>query len=110
MVKPSSKVACQLIHDFRHDAFFPRESIEFALNYKPENNDKFLVTYPKCGTTWTQQIICLILNNGLLQNDDKNFINNSFIEYSGIGCLKINTSLNTKFIKTHLPFELMPYN
>ncbi len=110
MAKILCPINCQFINNFRYPTSFPCENIEFALNYKPSSDDKFLVTYPKCGTTWTQQIICLILNNGLLQNDDKHFINNSFIEYSGIGCLKINTSLNTKVIKTHLPFELMPYN
>jgi hypothetical protein len=108
MVKASGKVVCQLIHHYRHDAFFPRESVDFALNYKPENTDKFLVTYPKCGTTWTQQIICLIINNGLLQKNDREFISNSFIEYKGKKSLDI--TIKPRVIKTHLPFNLMPYN
>ena len=29
------------------------------------DNDLFIVTYPKCGTTWTQHIIFLILNDGV---------------------------------------------
>ncbi len=59
MAKNSGRIACQMIDNFPHDPLFKREDIEFALNYKPENSDKFLVTYPKCGTTWTQQIMCL---------------------------------------------------
>jgi hypothetical protein len=108
MTKPSGKVLYQLIDGYRDEALFPRENIEFALNYRPQNTDKFLVTYPKSGTTWTQQIICLIINNGLSQKDDKQFIMNSFIESKGKKFLDI--SMKPRVIKTHLPFNLMPYN
>jgi hypothetical protein len=100
----------QVVNNFRFPATFPTENIKFALNYRAQNTDKFLVTYPKCGVTWTQQIICLILNKGTPHKSDKEFIYNSFIEYSGMDCLKIKTPLNYKLIKTHLPFDLMPYN
>ena len=31
---------------------------------KVKSDDIWIVTYPKCGTTWTQQIVRLIINRG----------------------------------------------
>ena len=43
-----------------HDGYlvaggFPVEGFSSGLSYKAQDNDLFIVTYPKCGTTWTQQ-------------------------------------------------------
>ncbi len=65
MNKTDGPILSQLINNFQFPISFPLENIEFALNYKPENFDKFLVTYRKCGATWIQQIICLIINDGM---------------------------------------------
>ena len=82
---------------------YSRENIEFAIDYKPSDSDIFVITYPKSGTTWTQQIIYLILNDGK-PFDDNNFINNSCLEYKGSQCKRY------PLIKSHLPFNLLPYN
>jgi hypothetical protein len=108
MNKTDGPILSQLINNFQFPISFPLENIEFALNYKPENFDKFLVTYPKCGTTWTQQIVFLIQNNGIIQKSDKQYITNFLFERRGKESL--NTSLKPKVITTHLPFELIPYN
>jgi hypothetical protein len=109
MNKIEGPAAIQLINNFRFPIIFSRESIEFALNYKPENDDKFIVSYPKCGSTWTQQIICLIINNGIIQRQsDRENISNSILEQRGKESL--NISLKPRVIKTHFPFGLMPYN
>ena len=52
------------------------------MNYSAQNIDKFLVTYPKSGTTWTQHILRLILNNGTIHESEKDFMWNSFIEWN----------------------------
>jgi hypothetical protein len=31
---------------------------------KYKDSDVLIVTYPKCGTTWTEQVVLLLLNNG----------------------------------------------
>ena len=43
---------------------FPVEGFLSGLQYKAGPDDLFLVTYPKCGTTWMQHTVYLILNNG----------------------------------------------
>jgi hypothetical protein len=94
----------QTINNFRFPPKIEKKNIEFVLNYSPQNSDKFLVTYPTCGTTWVQQIICLIKNNGILQKNNEHFMFKSFIDLRG------KEFVNYRVIKTHLPFELMLYN
>ena len=39
-------------------------------NLSVRKDDVFVATYPKCGTTWMQQIVKLIWNNGVEDNRD----------------------------------------
>lgn len=92
------------INDYKYPMGCTEETVNFAQNYKPLNSDKLVVTYPKCGTTWTQQIIYLILNDGIPVKNDKQFIFDTFLEFTG------EKSITKPIVKTHLPFHLMPYN
>jgi hypothetical protein len=98
----------QLVNNFPFPKIFTPENIEFILNYKPEKDEKFIAVYPKCGSTWTQHIICLILNNGIIQKSDSELIENSYFDKYAKESLKI--SMKPRVLKTHLPFDLMPYN
>jgi hypothetical protein len=51
----------QTVRNFKFAADFSRDNIEFAINYKPLDTDKFVVTYPKSGTTWAQKITVYVL-------------------------------------------------
>ncbi len=63
-----------------------------------------MVTYPKCRTTWVQQIMCLIKNNGIPHKSGEQFIFKSFIDF------REKDFLNYRIIKSHLVLELIPYN
>ena len=81
-----------------------------ALNYKAQPDDIFLVVYPKSGTTWMQVILYSLLNNG--QAFDENmadyFAKSPYIDPIGEKGIK---SMHRPFVmKTHLPFDRVPYN
>ena len=52
-------------HDgFRMPKGFPVAGFVSGLTYQPRAADILISTYPKCGTTWMQHIVWLILNHG----------------------------------------------
>ncbi|KAF2368086.1 Sulfotransferase domain [Trinorchestia longiramus] len=68
----------------------PQAYTRFAeryLNFQFRSSDILLVTYPKCGTTWTQEIIWTMLHNPDLDNPDAvqhvNF-RSPFIEFDAL--------------------------
>ncbi|KAL7435026.1 hypothetical protein ACHAXH_005921 [Discostella pseudostelligera] len=101
-----------------HDGYlvaggFPVDGFRSALKYQAQDNDLFIVTYPKCGTTWTQHIVYLILNDGVPLPPDQRLdvvfphleeVGKEFIETKG-------TILGGyRLIKTHLPYSLVSKN
>ena len=66
--------------------------------------DVIICTYPKCGTTWMQQIVKLIANNGVetLVNVD---VCVPWMELMSL--TEIESMSSPRFFKTHLPYQLM---
>ena len=57
------------------------EGVNRGLSFKPRSNDVFVVTPPKCGTTWMQQILHQLRSGGDMSfNDISEEI--PFIEYA----------------------------
>ncbi|XP_064468785.1 sulfotransferase 1E1-like [Ornithodoros turicata] len=89
--------------------FFTVESVRQALRYKPRPDDVFIVSYPKCGTTWTQHIVYHIFSNGTLPEDPEEFASKTpFLELMGEEAVEHLS--RPAAIKTHLPFHKHQYS
>mmetsp|Transcript_634 Transcript_634/g.1503 ORF Transcript_634/g.1503 Transcript_634/m.1503 type:complete len:310 (+) Transcript_634:65-994(+) len=94
-------------------AGFPVDGFISGLSYEASKNDLFVATYPKNGTTWTQHIVYLILNDGkpisAEQRLDQEFphleeVGREFVEK------RAAVSAGFRLIKTHLPYDMTPQN
>ncbi|XP_075539052.1 sulfotransferase ssu-1-like [Dermacentor variabilis] len=88
---------------------FDPDRVREALSFEPVPGDIFLVTYPKCGTHWIQQISQLILNRGVSASNYLEFqMKTPFLEFTG------NSGLDAmpppRLLKTHLAFDRQPYH
>ncbi|KAF2898588.1 hypothetical protein ILUMI_07589 [Ignelater luminosus] len=111
----------------------PVQYLNFAQqikNFEVLDDDIWIATYPKTGTTWSQEMIWMIANNLDFEGAKELLVSRfPFLELSGLfdeeraytvmefgkGLYNLNSvefSANLKsrprFIKTHLPFSLLP--
>ena len=81
---------------------------EFTL----QNNDVFVVTFPRSGTTWTEQIVHLLMHNG--EQGEKLLTEAApwleTLPHRPNGMAKILQAMQGRRLFTsHLPYPLMPY-
>ncbi|XP_062859327.1 sulfotransferase 1C1-like [Trichomycterus rosablanca] len=83
--------------------------------FQPDPSDLLIATYPKAGTTWTQEIVDLLLHDGDAEVCKRapTAVRIPFLEIqspppipSGLDLLK--TMKPPRVIKTHLPIQLVP--
>ncbi|KAH6929349.1 hypothetical protein HPB50_026831 [Hyalomma asiaticum] len=92
---------------FRLNAYVHIDLYRSALEYKPRVDDVFIVTFPKSGTTWVQQISYLILHDGAPAPDALDFYKTTpFLEM--FGAEDVERMKRPGVIKTHLPYKLVP--
>ncbi|CAF1044871.1 unnamed protein product [Adineta steineri] len=86
------------------------ENLRFALSYQARPDDIFIVTYPKSGTTWMQNIVYNLQTNGqpFDTNRDHFFRQNPHLEIDGETSIEIMQ--RPAAIKTHLPMDRVPYH
>uniref|UniRef100_A0A8B9LS71 Sulfotransferase n=1 Tax=Astyanax mexicanus TaxID=7994 RepID=A0A8B9LS71_ASTMX len=94
-------------------------AIHFARvdEFQAHKDDLLIATYPKAGTTWTQEIVDLILNKG---NEEKcrrapTHVRMPFLEMTTLdpaesGMAKLEKMAPPRVIKTHLPIQLVPHS
>ncbi len=88
---------------------FPPDCFESGLTYQAEAGDNFIVTYPKCGTTWTQHIVWMLQHDGQPLPIGKN-ITLEVPHLEEMGKEFVVALPTPRFIKSHLPHALTPYN
>lgn len=92
---------------------FPVAGFESGLTYRATEDDFFVASYPKCGTTWCQYIVYLILNGGVpLPPNEKLEITFPHLEEVGATVIENLPKFNGAYrlIKTHLPYHMTPLN
>lgn len=89
---------------------YNEETLRSALNYQAQPDDIFLYVYPKAGTTWAQVILYTLTNHGEAFDHDmaKYFAHTPTLEHLGEEGLK--TMHRPYVIKSHLPFDRIPYH
>ncbi|XP_023220896.1 sulfotransferase 1C3-like [Centruroides sculpturatus] len=102
------KIKCKEVGGIRTLSMFSYEAILSGMNYKAKPGDLFIVSYPKCGTTWMHYIVKLIHGKGKISEDPLNFL---------IGCPHLEIiggeyieMAKPKIMKTHLPFSSIPFS
>uniref|UniRef100_UPI00398E552F sulfotransferase 2B1-like n=1 Tax=Pristiophorus japonicus TaxID=55135 RepID=UPI00398E552F len=86
------------------------ESVRYAREeFQVRDDDVFIVTYPKSGTTWMQEIVPLIFSNGDLTpvQTIPNWQRVPWLEQTS-GKTLLENRPSPRFITTHLPYHLMP--
>ncbi len=88
---------------------FPIDGFESGQRYRAQPGDIFVSTYPKCGTTWTQYIVYLLLNGGEPLAAGRR-IDEVFPHLEEVGEQAIRALPEPRLIKTHLPYERTPWH
>ncbi|KAJ8245890.1 hypothetical protein GJAV_G00261390 [Gymnothorax javanicus] len=91
------------------------ENFETIWAFRPDPSDILIATYPKAGTTWTQEIVDLLLHNGDAEACKRGPISSRspFLEIVApppipSGLDQLSEMSPPRIIKTHLPIQLVP--
>ncbi|XP_078392030.1 sulfotransferase 1B1-like [Cetorhinus maximus] len=91
------------------------ENWDAVESFQADPQDLLIATYPKAGTTWVQEIVDFILQDGDPERCRRAPIQSRipFLEFSYAAQVPSGTELlaklpSPKVIKTHLPFQLLP--
>ena len=61
----SSQIELNMVNGVPFPSFIDQKTMDDLNNFSLHPGDLFVVTYPKSGTTWTQQIVKLIQRGGI---------------------------------------------
>ncbi|KAL9974589.1 hypothetical protein ACROYT_G011642 [Oculina patagonica] len=88
----------------------PHLLCDFISNFQTRPDDVFVVTYPKSGTTWVQEILWQIFNEGQVKSSHI-MLRVPFLEVATSTVFPhpdFNTLPSPRILKTHLPYHITP--
>ncbi|KAJ0066225.1 hypothetical protein NL108_004109 [Boleophthalmus pectinirostris] len=103
-------LALQNSHGFQVvEGFHLPHELEQIRDLEIRDSDVFVVTYPKSGTFWMQQIIFLLQSKGEIEAVAKYPLGKlvNWMEFKGVVPRFIKEK-SPRFCTTHLPFSMMP--
>ncbi|XP_064104698.1 sulfotransferase 1B1-like isoform X1 [Macrobrachium nipponense] len=76
--------------------------------FRPD--DIIVASYPKTGTTWIQEIVYMLTHNFKRSDASSEVLETRFpyLEYPYPGIKSVASKAGRRFIKTHLPYSLLP--
>nr|DBA19074.1 TPA: hypothetical protein GDO54_014950 [Pyxicephalus adspersus] len=79
-------------------------------SFQARDGDVVVASYPKSGTTWMQEIMDLILQDGDVQKSLRApcFVKVPFLEMAKTSLQLANTMPSPRLLKIHLPVQLVP--
>jgi hypothetical protein len=88
------------------------ESLAEIKTFETREDDVFIVTYPKSGTTWLQEIVYVIRNDCDFEAAKRESLDTRvpFLEFPLPGMPAIKNMKSPRSLKTHYPMSLLPEN
>ncbi|KAM9366978.1 sulfotransferase family 5A, member 1 [Symphorus nematophorus] len=97
-----------------HGILFPghlhtQESLQLALKFPFQDTDILIVSYPKSGTTWMQEIVTLISSRGdpHFSQTIPNWARAPWLEQHYFAAVLEASTITPRIITTHLPHHLL---
>ncbi|XP_070765935.1 sulfotransferase family 5A, member 1 [Enoplosus armatus] len=97
-----------------HGISFPghlhtQDSLQLALKFPFKDTDILIVSYPKSGTTWMQEIVTLVSSRGdpHLSQTVPNWARAPWLEHYYCAAILEASSVTPRVITTHLPHHLL---
>lgn len=89
---------------------FVMKTMDAVEKFECRNDDIYVVSFPKTGTTWLQEIVYLIASDLNFEGAAAKNIEDRFpyLEFIWPGISSIEKMQSPRFIKTHLPYSLLP--
>lgn len=95
---------------YKRYATFSLEETDRLHNFEVYEDDVWIITNPKCGTTWTQEMCWLILNGLNFKKARATDIEerSPFLEFNLENVKLCEKLQRPRLIKTHQPIQLLP--